>query len=186
MPQQSINALKPITEKLFKQGPERNPPHFTCLFTRTLRCIPWHRLQICAIGHALNANKKSAQNCVALIPSESLRGWNRLQSHENGPNPPSNFRPIVRLLTENLRKLVLILIRFRFDPLIFKQPLNTHDEFLKSQHIVSNLIRWHKKSRSILAMNTASYFSNFKGKVNQQQPWADLAYQHPDTIHNKT
>ena len=36
---------------------------------------------------------------------------------------PSNFRPIIRLLTENLRKLVLILMRFRFDPLVFKQAL---------------------------------------------------------------
>ena len=38
---------------------------------------------------------------------------------------PSNFRPIVRLLTENLRKLVLILMVFRFDSLIFTQALNS-------------------------------------------------------------
>jgi len=43
---------------------------------------------------------------------------------------PSNFRPIVRLLTKNLRKLVLILMRFRFDPLIFKQALRLFDQIV--------------------------------------------------------
>ncbi|PIE62721.1 MAG: hypothetical protein CSA25_03815 [Desulfobacter postgatei] len=38
------------------------------------------------------------------------------------PIPP-NFMRIIPLLTENLEKLVLIFIRFRFDPLITKQAL---------------------------------------------------------------
>ena len=47
---------------------------------------------------------------------------NRLQSNENGPNS-LKFSVNSPTINKNLRKLVLIFMRFRFDPLIFKQAL---------------------------------------------------------------
>ncbi len=54
---------------------------------------------------------------------------NRLQFHENGPNSPKFYVNSPAINIKICENLVLIFMRFRFDPLIIKQALRIENFF---------------------------------------------------------